>query len=72
MYRLSVFKNKYSNVESLLSTNHRLANQKEESILKINKKIIEMFFDCTLFLARQGLAFRRDPQEDGKFNVYEK
>jgi hypothetical protein len=69
MYRLSIFKNKHANVESLLSANHRLANQKEESIFKINKKIIETFFDCTLFLAKQGLAFRRDPQEHGKFLI---
>ncbi|CAF1049490.1 unnamed protein product [Adineta steineri] len=67
MYRLSVFKNKYANVECLMDANNRLANQKEESILKINTKIIETFFDCTLFLAKQGLAFRRDPQEHGNF-----
>lgn len=66
MYRLSTFKNKHSNVEYLLSVNHRLSNQKEESIFKINKKIIETFFDCTLFLAKQGLTFRRDSQEHGK------
>ncbi len=66
MDRLLIFKNKHSNVECLLGANHRLAAQKEKSILKINKKIIETFFDCTLFLAKQGIAFRRDPQENGK------
>lgn len=66
MYRLSAFKKKYANIDSLLSSNCRLANQREESVLRINKKIIETFFDCTLFLARQGLAFRRDPQENGE------
>jgi len=69
MYRLSIFKNKHSNVEYLLSANQRLANQKEESMFKINKKIIETFFDCTLFLTKQGLAFRRDPQEHGNFII---
>ena len=53
MYRLSVFKNKHLNVEHLIDANHRLACQKEESIFQINKKIIETFFDCTLFLAKQ-------------------
>ncbi|CAF3453386.1 unnamed protein product [Rotaria socialis] len=67
MYRLSVFKNKHLNVEHLIDANHRLACQKEESIFQINKKIIETFFDCTLFLTKQGLAFRRDPQEHGNF-----
>ncbi|CAF4909838.1 unnamed protein product, partial [Rotaria sp. Silwood1] len=67
MYRLSVFKNKHLNVEHLIDANHRLASQKEESIFQINKKIIETFFDCTLFLAKQGLAFHRDPQEHGNF-----
>ncbi|CAF1459198.1 unnamed protein product, partial [Rotaria sordida] len=47
--------------------NHRLATQKEESVFKINKKIIETFFDCTLFLAKQCIVFRRDPQEHGNF-----
>ena len=65
--RLSTFKNEYSHIECLLNANHRLAIQKEESILKINKRIIETFFDCTLFLAKQGIAFRRDPQETGEF-----
>jgi len=69
MYRLSNFKNKYLNVDSLLNANYRLANQKEESILQVNKKVIETFFDCTLFLAKQGLAFRRDPQDQGKFTI---
>ncbi|CAF3464344.1 unnamed protein product [Rotaria sp. Silwood2] len=67
MYRLSIFKNKHSNVECLLSANHRLATQKEESLFKINKKMIETFFDCTLFLVKQGIAFRRDHQEHGNF-----
>lgn len=69
MDRLSIFKSKHSNVECLLSANHRLAAQKEESILKINKKVVETFFDCALFLAKQGIAFRRDPQENGKLMI---
>jgi hypothetical protein len=64
--RLSHFKKKDSNVDCLLDSNRRLAIQKEDSILKINKKVVETFFDCTLFLAKQGIAFRRDPQENGK------
>jgi hypothetical protein len=70
MYRLSVFKNKHLNVEHLIDANHRLASQKEELIFQINKKIIKTFFDCTLFLAKQGLAFRRDPQEHGTSIIY--
>ncbi|CAF3654027.1 unnamed protein product [Rotaria sordida] len=47
--------------------NRRKAQQQETAILERNKNIIITLIDSARFLCRQGLAFRREPAEEGNF-----
>jgi len=54
------------NIDLMLNSNRRKEDQEQESILKLNKQVVVTLLDSARYLARQGLAFRRDPESEGK------
>ncbi|CAF0839827.1 unnamed protein product [Rotaria sordida] len=61
------FKTKKLNVDLMLDNNRRKENQEQEKILQLNKEVIVTLLDSARFLAAQGLAFRREPENEGNF-----
>ena len=50
----------------MLISNRRVADQEEEAIVELNKKVVVSLLDAAMYLARQGLAFRREPENEGQ------
>jgi hypothetical protein len=65
--RLLNFKSRRNNIDSMICANRRQAEIEENVTHQFNRKIVLTLFDSALFLARQGLAFRNDPKEEGIF-----
>ncbi|CAF3127814.1 unnamed protein product [Rotaria sp. Silwood2] len=65
--RYLIFKNKSCNIDNLLNKNWHKAQQQEIAIFQRNRSIITTLIDSARFLCRQGLAFRREPAEEGNF-----
>ena len=65
--RLMNFKSRKNNIDSMICSNRRQAEIQENVTHEYNWKIVLTLLDSALFLARQGLAFRNDPQEEGIF-----
>ncbi|CAM4810354.1 unnamed protein product [Rotaria magnacalcarata] len=63
----SNFKTKNVNIDLMLDSNRRKANQEQQSILQLNKKVIVTLLDVARYLIKQGLAFRREPEAEGNF-----
>ncbi|CAF4254196.1 unnamed protein product [Rotaria magnacalcarata] len=62
----SNFKTKKVNIDLMLDSNRRKANQEQQSILQLNKKVIVTLLDVARYLIKQGLAFRREPEAEVK------
>ncbi|CAF4740900.1 unnamed protein product, partial [Rotaria sp. Silwood2] len=61
------FKNKKLHVDLMLDSNRMKEDQEQEMILQLNKQVIATLLDSARYLARQGLAFRRNPECEGNF-----
>ncbi|CAF2817385.1 unnamed protein product [Rotaria sp. Silwood2] len=59
------FKTKKLNVDLMLNSNRFKENQEQEIILQLNKQVVVTLLDSARYLARQGLAFRREPASEG-------
>ncbi|CAF1353507.1 unnamed protein product [Rotaria sp. Silwood1] len=59
------FKNKKLHVDLMLDSNRMKEDQEQEMILQLNKQVIVTLLDSARYLARQGLAFRRNPESEG-------
>ena len=59
------FKNKKMNIDLMLDSNRRKESQEQEKILQLNKQIVITLLDTARFLASQGLAFRRQHENEG-------
>jgi hypothetical protein len=59
------FKTRKNNIDSMICSKRRQAEIQENVTHEYNRKIVLTLLDSALFLARQGLAFRNDPQEEG-------
>ncbi|CAF3018104.1 unnamed protein product [Rotaria sp. Silwood2] len=72
------YKTKNVNIDLMLDSSRRKANQEQESILQLNKQVIVTLLDSARYLVKQGLAFRREPESQGRnrepkavrFNVF--
>ena len=47
-------------------SNRRVADQEEEAIVELNKKVVVSLLDAAMYLARQGLALRREPENESQ------
>jgi hypothetical protein len=59
------FKNKKVNIDLILDSNRMKEVQEQDMILQLNKQVIITLLDSARYLARQGLAFRRNPDSEG-------
>ncbi|CAF1455551.1 unnamed protein product, partial [Rotaria sordida] len=59
------FKNKKLHVDLMLDSNRMKEDQEQEMILQLNKQVIVTLLDSARYLARQGLAFQRNPESEG-------
>jgi hypothetical protein len=59
------FKNKKLNIDLMLDSNRMKENQEQDMIIQLNKQVIVTLLDSARYLARQGLAFRRNPETEG-------
>jgi hypothetical protein len=49
----------------MLDSKRLKEKQEQEMILHLNKQVIISLLDSARYLARQGLAFRRNPENEG-------
>ena len=49
----------------MLNSNRLKENQEREFILQLNKQAVVTLLDTARYLARQDLAFRREPASEG-------
>jgi hypothetical protein len=59
------FKNKKLNIDLILDSNRMRENQEQDMILQLNKQVVVALLDSARYLVRQGLAFRRNPENEG-------
>ncbi|CAF3029952.1 unnamed protein product, partial [Rotaria sp. Silwood2] len=64
------FKNKKLHVDLMPDSNRMKEDQEQEMILQLNKQVIVTLLDSARNLARQGLAFRRNPESNFVQLVY--
>ncbi len=59
------FKNKKLNIDLMLDSNRMRENQEQDMILQLNKQVVVTLLDSARYLVRQGLAFRRNTENEG-------
>ncbi|CAF1437053.1 unnamed protein product, partial [Didymodactylos carnosus] len=63
--RYENFQNKKTTIDIMLANNRRKADHEQDVMLKLNKDVIITLSNAARYLAKQGLAFRRDPHLEG-------
>ncbi|CAF0727051.1 unnamed protein product [Didymodactylos carnosus] len=66
--RLSNFNRKTTNVDLMIDTNRKKADQQRAALMKYNQTVVSKLLDISRFLCRQGLAFRGRSGADDQGN----